>query len=321
MDRIEAMRVFARVVERCSFVRAAEDLRLPASTVTDAVKQLETRLKVRLLQRTTRRVRATPDGEAYYQRCLSILADIDEADSAFSGSKPKGLLHVDVHGTQARRFIVPALPQFFAEYPEVELFLSDADRFVDLIGEGIDCVVRTGTPKESDLAVRRIAVLREVTVASPGYLTRYGIPNRWDDLEGHHMVGFRSSATGGVLPLEFTLKGTIKSVTLPMTLSVSSGETYRVAALAGLGLVQVPHYSVRQDLEDGTLVEVLPDTPPSSTPVHVLYPRSRQLTLRVRVFIDWVSRLYATSAGQEPGGAAAADLHRMRSAADQEALV
>jgi DNA-binding transcriptional LysR family regulator len=297
MDRIESMRVFARVVERRSFIRAAEDLGLPASTVTDAVKELEARLKVRLLQRTTRQVRATLDGEAFYQRCLSILADIDEAESAFSGVRPKGLLHVDVHGIPARRLIVPALPQFFAQYPEIELFLSDADRYVDLVGEGVDCVVRTGIPKESDLAMRRVALLREVTVASPDYVTRFGMPRRWDDLQGHRMVGFRSSATGSVLPLEFVVVGVPKSVTLPMILSVSSGETYRVAALAGLGLIQVPHYSVQQDLEDGTLVEILPDTPPSSTPVHILYPRSRQLSPRVRVFIDWVSKLYAAHAG------------------------
>ena len=140
MDRIDAMRVFARVVERGSFVRAAEDLRMPASTATDAVKQLEARLGVRLLQRTTRQVRPTLDGEAYYRRCLSILDDIEEAESAFRGAQPRGLLRVDVQGIQARRFIVPALPGFFAAYPDLELFLGDGDRFVDLVREGIDRV-------------------------------------------------------------------------------------------------------------------------------------------------------------------------------------
>ena len=118
MDRIEAMRVFARVVERGSFIRAAEDLTLPASTATDAVKQLESRLGVQLLQRTTRHVRVTLDGEAYYRRCLSILDDLEEAETAFRGGRVRGLLRVDVQGTQARRFIVPALPKFFADYPK-----------------------------------------------------------------------------------------------------------------------------------------------------------------------------------------------------------
>src|ERR1700733_1361953 len=147
MDRIDAMRVFARVVERGSFVRAAEDLRLPASTATDAVKQLEARLGVRLLQRTTRQARATLDGEAYYRRCLSILDDIEEAESAYRGAQPRGMLRVDIQGTQARRFIVPALPRFFAAYPDLELFIGEGDRFVELVREGSDCVLRAGEPK------------------------------------------------------------------------------------------------------------------------------------------------------------------------------
>ncbi|HVY15392.1 MAG TPA: LysR family transcriptional regulator [Rhodopila sp.] len=297
MDRIDAMRVFARVVERRSFIRAAEDLGLPASTVTDAVKQLEARLGVRLLQRTTRQVRATLDGEAYYRRCLAILDDVEEAESAFSDARPRGLLRVDMQGTQARRFIVPALPRFFTDYPDLELFLSETDRFVDPVTEGIDCVLRSGEPKDSDMIARRIALLPEVTVASPAYVSRFGMPRRWDALDGHRMVGFRSSATGGVLPLEFMVNGVPRTATPPSVLSVNGADTYRTAALEGLGLIQVPRYGVEHDLAEGTLVECLPDTPPSPTPVYVLYPRNRQLSLRVRVFIDWVVREYARHVG------------------------
>lgn len=292
MDRIDTMRIFARIVERGSFIRAAEDLGLPASTVTDAVKQLETRLGARLLQRTTRQVRTTLDGEAYYRRCLAILDDIEEAENAFSGARPRGLLHVDVQGSQARHFIVPALPRFFAAYPELELYMSEGDRFVDLIREGIDCVLRTGEPRESDLIARRIALLPEVTVASAAYVIQHGLPRSWDALTGHRMIGFRSSATGGVLPLEFMVEGALKTVRLPATLSVNGADTYKAAALQGLGLIQVPRYCVEEHLADGTLVECLPDTPPSPSPVYVLYPRSRQLSLRVRVFIDWVIQEY-----------------------------
>lgn len=292
MDRFDTMQVFVRVVERSSFSRAAEDLGLPASTVTDAIKRLEARLNVRLLERTTRQVRATLDGEAYYQRCLAILNDIDEADIAFIGAKPRGLLRVGVQGRQARHFIVPGLQGFFAEYPDVELFLSESDRYVDLVREGIDCVLRTGQPRESDLSARRIAVLEEVTVASPDYLSRHGVPTHWNALQGHRMVGFRSSATGSVLPLEFMVDGQVKTVTLPATLSVDGGDTYSAAARHGHGLIQVPRYSVKRQLDEGNLVEVLSDTPPSSTPVYVLYPRNRQLSLRVRVFIDWVAEAF-----------------------------
>jgi DNA-binding transcriptional LysR family regulator len=293
MDRFDTLRVFVRVVERSSFSRAAEDLGLPASTVTDAVKRLEARLKVRLLERTTRHVRATLDGEAYYQRCLSILADIEEADAAFSGAKPKGLLRVGVQGNQARHFILPGLQTFFDDYPDIELALVEGDRYADLVREGIDCVLRTGEPRESDLSSRRIALLREITVASPGYLAQHGMPERWNTLQGQRMVGFRSSVTGGVLPLEFVVDGQVRTVMLPTRLSVDGGETYRTAALHGYGLIQVPRYAVEEQLADGSLVEVLPDTPPSSTPVHVLYPRNRQLSLRVRVFIDWVAHAFA----------------------------
>jgi len=262
---------------------------------------------VQLLQRTTRQVRATLDGEAYYRRCLAILDDIDEAEGAFSGARPRGLLRVDVHGAQARRFIVPALPHFFADYPDLELYLSETDRFVDLVREGIDCVLRTGEPKESNLIARRIALLPEVTVASACYVARFGIPQRWDMLDGQRMIGFRSSATGGVLPLEFMVNGMRRTVTLPSILTVNGANTYQAAALQGLGLIQVPRYSVEQNLMDGTLVECLPGTPPSSTPVYVLYPRNRQLSLRVRVFIDWVAKEYARHLGPHshsivPGG-------------------
>lgn len=295
MDRFDTMRVFVRVVERSSFSRAAEDLGLPASTVTDGIKRLESRLKVRLLERTTRQVRTTLDGEAYYQRCLAILADIEEADSAFSGAKPKGLLRVGVQGNQARHFIVPGLQAFFDDYPDIELSLIESDRYVDLVREGIDCVLRAGEPRESDLSSRRIALLQEVTVASPGYLARHGIPEHWNALQGHRMVGFRSSATGGVLPMEFVVGGQVKTMTLSARLTVDGGDTYRTAALHGHGLIQVPRYAVEQQLVDGSLVELLPDTPPSPTPVHVLYPRNHQLSLRVRVFIDWVAAAFAVA--------------------------
>jgi DNA-binding transcriptional LysR family regulator len=144
MDRFDAMRVFTRVVERRSFTLAAEDLGLPRSTVTDAVKQLEARLSVRLPQRTTRHVSPTLDGEAYHRRCLALIADLEDAKAAFGGAKPKGLLRIDVHGTLARHFLLPRLRDFLSEYPGIELYMSEGERLVDLVREGIDCVLRAG---------------------------------------------------------------------------------------------------------------------------------------------------------------------------------
>lgn len=289
MDRFDAMRVFTRVTERRSFTLAAEDLGLPRSTVTDAVKQLENRLGVRLLQRTTRHVSPTLDGEAYYRRCLAILADIEDAEGAFSGAKPKGPLRVDVHGTLARHFVLPSLPQFLRSYPEIEFYMSEGDRLVDVVREGIDCVLRVGVPQDSDMIARRIAMLEEVTVAAPAYLEAYGRPDHPDALaDGHWMVGFRSSATGGVLPLEFTIGGKVCNVTLPTIVSVDGAESYLAIAQLGLGLIQIPLYHIEDALRAGRLVRILEDFPPTRTPVSLLYPRSRQLAPRVRVFIDWL---------------------------------
>lgn len=294
MDRIDAMRVFARVTERRSFTLAAEDLGLPRSTVTDAVKDLEKRLGVRLLQRTTRHVSPTLDGEAYYQRCLSILADIEDAEGAFAGVKPKGLLRVDVHGTLARHFILPGLPQFLKDYPEIELHISEGDRLADLIREGIDCVLRVGEPQDSDMVARRIAMLEEVTLASPAYLKRSGTPRNLDALtQGHRIVGFHSTATGSILPLEFIVDGAARNIALPAAVSVTAAETYVAAAKLGLGLIQVPRYHAAAAIKSGELVEVLPAFPPSPTPVSLLYPRNRQLSPRVRVFLDWVASEFA----------------------------
>lgn len=292
MDRLDAMRVFARVVERRSFTSAAEDMGLPRSTVTDAVKQLEARLGVQLLQRTTRHVSPTLDGEAYYQRCLTILADIEDAEGAFAGAKPKGLLRVDTHGTLARHFVLPALPSFLTAYPEIELYMSEGDRLVDLVREGIDCVLRVGIPQDSDMIVRRVAMLEEVTLASPTYIERFGRPSHPTKLEGHRMIGFHSSATGTLLPLEFVIDGEIHHAALPATASFNTAENYFSAAKLGLGLIQVPRYHAERALESGELVQVLEKFPPTKTPVSLLYPRSRQLSPRVRVFIDWLVNVF-----------------------------
>jgi DNA-binding transcriptional LysR family regulator len=293
MDRFDAMRAFTRIVERRSFTLAAQDLGLPRSTMTDAVKQLEARLGVRLLERTTRHVRPTLDGEAYHRRCLALIADVEEAEGAFGGAKPKGLLRVDVHGTLARHFVLPGLPRFLAEYPDIALTMSEGDRLVDLVQEGIDCVLRVGDLQDSDMVARRVAVLEEVTCAAPAYLDRHGIPTTVGALGGHRMVGFRSSATGTLLPLEFTVDGVVRTIDLPATISVNGAESYVAAARLGLGLIQVPRYHIESDLERGTLVAVLPGAPPTPTPVSLLYPRNRQLSPRVRVFIDWVVRAFS----------------------------
>jgi DNA-binding transcriptional LysR family regulator len=288
MDRFDSMRLFTRVVERRSFTGAAHDLGLPRSTATEVLKQLETRLGVRLLQRTTRQVTPTLDGEAYYRRCLAILSDIEEAESAFTGAKPSGPLKVDVHGTLARHFLIPGLARFLAEYPDIQLHLGEGDKLVDLIREGVDCVLRVGELRDSAMVGKRIALLEEGTFASSAYLEKFGTPRRPEELANHRMIGFVSSATGNVIPLELTVDGRLENFTPPLALSVASGESMVAAAEAGLGLIQVPRYHVAA--RPGTLIEIFANYRPSSTPVSLLYPHNRQLSPRVRVFIDWVTK-------------------------------
>jgi DNA-binding transcriptional LysR family regulator len=293
MDSLDAMRLFTRVVERRSFSDAAADLGLPRSTASEAVQQLEKRLGVRLLQRTTRRVSATSDGDAYYRRCLSIISEIEDAESAFTGAKPRGLLRIDVFGTLARHFLLPSLPRFFEEYPDMQIHIGEGDRLVDLVEEGVDCVIRSGEPRDSTMVGRRIAMLDEVTCASPAYLAKHGVPRTPDGLEGHRMIAFISSVTRNVIPLEFMVDGALRKVTLPMTVSVNAGETSFELVKLGFGLLQVPRYHIEPALVSGELIEVLPAFPPSPTPVSLFYPHSRQLSPRVRVFADWVTKEFA----------------------------
>jgi DNA-binding transcriptional LysR family regulator len=290
MDRFDAMRLFVRIVERKSFTLAAQDAGVPRSTVTQAIMHMEERLGARVLQRTTRTVKPTLDGEAYYQRCLAILADVEDADSAFKNAGPKGLLRVEIQGTIARHFLLPRLPAFLARHPDIEIAMSETDRWIDIVEEGVDCVLRYGTLPDSELLVRKVALLDRVTCAAPEYLHRFGVPENPDSLAGHRMVGRRSGSTGALVPLEFTIDGSIRNLILPSPLSVTGAESFLAAIRLGFGLAQAMRFSLQSDLESGKLVEILPDWPPSPIPISFLHPRSRHLPPRLRVFQDWVVR-------------------------------
>ena len=285
------MRLFARIVELGSFTQAAEDLQLPRATVTHAVQQLEKRLGVRLLHRTTRHVSATPDGQAYYERCLRLLADMEEAEALFStgGSKPRGKLRVDMQGTLAKHFVLPVIGEFFERYPDIELDIGMGDRFVDLVREGVDCVMRAGELDDSSMVGRRVATLQQVTCASREYIARHGMPETIEALRGHRAVNFLSSRNGKPLPFEFVVDGVVRSVQLKGPVAVSDADAYTACCAAHLGLVQKPRYHIEKQLADGTFCEVLPQWRPAPLPVSVLYPQQRQLSPRVRVFVDWLA--------------------------------
>jgi len=296
MDRFQEMQAFVRIAERQSFTQASEDLRIPRATVTNLIKRVEQRIGTRLLERTTRTVRLTQDGEAYYRRCVRLLADMEEAEGLFRNTAPKGLLRVNLQGTLARHFVVPALPDFLARHPELTLHIGEDDRLIDLVREGVDCVLRAGTLQDSSMVGRRIALLPQVTVASPAYLARHGEPADPAALAApgstHRAVDYLSSATGKPVPLEFTVDGRVNTLQLPATVSVTGTDLYTGAAVAGLGLVQVPRYRVAAELADGRLQVVLDGFAPPPMPVSVLYSQHRQLSARVRVFTQWLREVF-----------------------------
>ena len=293
MDRFDSMNLLIRVVERRSFTAAASDLGLPRSSATLAIKQFEERLGIRLLHRTTRHVTPTLEGEVYYRRCKAILAEIEDAEAALTGREVRGLLRIDVHGPTARTFILPELPTFLERHPALTLHIGEGDRFVDIVREGFDCVIRGGEIADSDMIVRRLGLAQEGTFASPAYLEGHGVPRSLEELQGHAMIGFASSRTGQTLPLEFTVEGELRTVMLPCRITVTNTDTYANLARLGFGLMQAPRYRYAEDLAAGTLVELLHEHPPSPTPISVLYPKSRQLSPRVRVFIDWLVEVVA----------------------------
>ncbi|CDN49327.1 LysR family transcriptional regulator [Neorhizobium galegae] len=293
MDRLDRMQLFVRIVERRSFSAAAADLGLARSTVTEAVKQLEEGIGTRLLERTTRHVTPTLDGRAFYERCLAILAEVDEAENIFRDAQPRGLLRVDAHGFLTRTFLLPRLHEFLDRYPLLDLQIGQGDRLVDLVREGVDCVIRAGEIDDSGLIMRRLGTITEITCASRTYVEIHGMPKSPDALEGHLAIGFLSSRTGQIMPLEFIVGDEVRYVTLPSRLTVNNSDTMADLARRGFGLMQAPRYRLQRDIDEGVLVEVLADFPPPPTLLSALYPQNRQLSPRVRVFLDWIVKVFA----------------------------
>ena len=192
MDRIDLFRIFARVVEASSFTRAADSLGLPRSSVSAAVAELEGRVAARLLHRTTRKVAPTQDGAAFYERCLRVIADVEETEGLFrhGGAKPTGRLRIDVPGRIGRLVIAPALPAFLDTHPGLEVILGVTDRAVDLVEESVDCELRVGPLTDSGLIARAVGTLPLINVASPAYIAGYGQPTRPDDLANHWAVNY-----------------------------------------------------------------------------------------------------------------------------------
>ncbi|WP_397453223.1 LysR substrate-binding domain-containing protein [Pseudomonas sp. NA-150] len=295
MNQLLAIRVFSRVVETGSFTKAADSLELPKTSVSKLIRELESHLGVRLLQRTTRRLTVTADGTSYYQLTNRLMHQLEDIDQGFSKAQglPRGKIRVDIGGTVATLLVVPALPVFFAHYPDIQVELGVSDRQVDLIEERVDCVIRGGPLSEQSMAVRRLGEVSWSTCASPGYLDRYGVPKHPKDLDDHLMVTYHSAATGRVIPALFQRNDERHLIEGKTILSVNESNTQLAAGVAGLGIIHTFSYTVKTHVEQGKLVPILSEWRPDAYPFHVLYPPNRHLSNRVRVFIDWLVELFA----------------------------
>ncbi|WP_445672555.1 LysR family transcriptional regulator [Pseudomonas inefficax] len=300
MDRFDAMQAFARVVETGSFTKAAATLHMSKTTVTQLVQQLEARLRVRLLNRTTRKVNVTADGAAYYERVVRLLVDMDDAETSVSSASmaPRGRLRVDVPSPLARVLLIPALPGFFARYPDIQLTLGASDRVVDIISENVDCVVRGGEITDQSLVARHVGDLQLGIYAAPGYLQRFGMPKHPRELEEgqHKTVGFLWSRTGKTLPYAMHRGEERMEAQGRPQLTVDDGNAYLAAGLAGLGMLWLPQYMAKPHLASGELLSLFDDWQMSPMPMYLAFPPNRHVSTKVRVFIDWITELMAEHA-------------------------
>ncbi len=295
MDRFDTMLAFTRVVELKSFTKAAVSLNLPKATVSAQVIALEKRLRVKLLNRTTRHVSVTPDGAGYYERAVRLLSELDETEAAVSHAamSPKGRLRVDVPAAVGRRLIAPALDDFFARYPEIDLEMGCTDRPVDLVHEGIDCVIRGGEISDESLVARRLGDFQMITYAAPSYLAKHGAPRNPAELERHYVVSFASPKTGKPFPFIYDDGITQTTVQGRQRVSINDFDTCAFAACSGIGLVQLPAFIAHDFIASGKLVPIMDGHLSEKVPVWILYPPNRHLSTKVRAFAEWIAELFA----------------------------
>jgi DNA-binding transcriptional LysR family regulator len=287
---IDALRMFMKVAELASFTRAAEQLGLSKARVSTGVQALESELGSRLLQRTTRAVRLTPDGEEFLARARQLVFDADELAALFSApSTLRGRVRVDLPQSLARSLFIPRLPELLAAHPQLEVLLSTTDRRVDLVREGFDCVLRVGKLGDSGLVARRLGEMPMMNCASPAYLKRHGTPRTLDDLDGHLVVHY-SLRFGADAP-SFEYRDGNRYVDRPMrcVVTVNSTDSYEAACMAGLGIIQAPRSALMRRIAAGELVEVLPQHPCEALPVSLVHAHGRNVPRHVRAVMTWIA--------------------------------
>lgn len=295
MDYFASVKAFIQVVEAGSFVKAAQTLNLPRNSVTKQIQALETHLRVKLLNRTTRRLSLTNDGTAYYERMVRVVDQWLEAESdlASAQARPHGRLRVDMGSTMATLLVLPALPDFQRRYPELQLDIGVSDRPVDLLGDRVDCVIRGGSLTDPSLIARRLGSLQFVTCAAPSYLAAHGTPQHPSDLLNNHlMVRYFFAGTNRRQTVEFVRNGERLDIDAPYFVAVNDANALLAAAVAGLGVLQSLRFMVEPQVQTGALVPLLQDWSLEPNPIYIVYSPNRHLSARVRVFVDWLIELF-----------------------------
>ncbi|MFC5474578.1 LysR family transcriptional regulator [Paraherbaspirillum soli] len=295
MDRLESLRVFCQVVELNSFSRAAEQLEMSNATITNHIASLERHFGVRLLNRTTRKISMTDDGHSCYQRAQRLLGDMMELEGALQGGRatPQGVLRVDVPTVIARVYLAPALSRFTELYPELSIRVNVGDRMVDMVEGRGDVWLRIGELKDSGMVARRIYQPRNVCCAAPDFLARHGTPRTPQELADFRCLAFIHPNSGQNVPWTFSKGKQQLSWQPPGNISINHAETLIQAAVSGAGIVQLLTLSLNPQMRDGRLVPVLADWATPGPPVSVVYHQSHQLSAKVRVFVDFVTELFA----------------------------
>lgn len=291
INLFESMKIFIEIVESGSFTQAAENLQIHRPAVTKALQQLEQYSGIRLMQRTTRRINLTPDGEEFYRRSKPLLAQAHELLESFGPDRAlHGQLRVDMPIAFAALLIVPNLPDFYREHPDIEIILSSSDRRQDMLRDGLDCVLRMGELDDGDYIARTMGNIKMTTCASPAYLAINGKPKTLEELRQHQAVNYINSSSRQVLPWTFKTPSGTAEINLPGKLVLDNSEAYIAAGLAGLGLLQGMNIFLQPYLDSGLLVEILPDYPAPPRKLSLLYPH-RHLSRKVRVFAEWLESL------------------------------
>jgi DNA-binding transcriptional LysR family regulator len=293
MDRFAVMSVFVRVAETGSFTKAAESLGVSRATVSVSIQQLEDRLGVRLLHRTTRRVSLTSEGHFYLEKARDVLGRLDSTEQLFRDAQPRvsGRLAIDVPTRIARRVIIPALPEFLARHPGLQIHLGASDRTINLVEKGVDAVVRVGPLRDSSHIARPLGALAQINCASPRYLAQHGHPTVPEDLDDHVVVSYAPNFSG-TGSWDYVVNGEEHSRPMRSVVAVDNAETYIASCLAGLGLIQIPAYDVRHHLESGALVSVMPRHVAPALPISLVYPSRRQVPQRLQTFASWATALF-----------------------------